>query len=264
MLLHPFISATHLEEISKIIGDTTTGLTGGEISKLLNDNRITDADPTGTKWKRLYNAFGNCQNTERKSEKIFNFLTQALNPARYLGKRELYDHRLNNINRQLSFIGLEIMRDGNIRNVIAATTLSDAEMRASTFKSKLEARNVHSEIYRYCSPELLNENYFHSVFEAIKSIAERVRFMSNVHADGNPLIDTAFSTSAPLIRINLLNDDTHRSEHIGLSNLIKGLLGLIRNPTAHKPKITFIIEEEEALEIMTIISYVHRRLDKAL
>ncbi len=98
----------------------------------------------------------------------------------------------------------------------------------------------------------------------IKSVADRLRTMTGVHADGNALVDTVFSTSAPLIRINLLDTDTARSEHIGLSNLIKGIFGLIRNPTAHEPKIRFPIGEEEALDIMTTISYIHKRLDKVL
>jgi len=46
--------------------------------------------------------------------------------------------------------------------------------------------------------------------------------------------------------------------------MIKGLFGLIRNPTAHEPKIKFLIEEDEALDVMTTISYIHKRLDKVL
>jgi hypothetical protein len=46
--------------------------------------------------------------------------------------------------------------------------------------------------------------------------------------------------------------------------MMRGLFGLIRNPTAHTPKIKFIIIEDEALDIMNVISYVHKRLDKAL
>lgn len=77
-------------------------------------------------------------------------------------------------------------------------------------------------------------------------------------------MEIAFSTSNPLIRINLLKNATDKSEHIGLMNIIKGLFGLIRNLTAHTPKIEFEINEDEALDIMTTVSMVHKRLDKAL
>ncbi len=37
-----------------------------------------------------------------------------------------------------------------------------------------------------------------------------------------------------------------------------------RNPEAHEPEQYWIIEKDEALDIMTMISYVHKRLDKAI
>lgn len=77
-------------------------------------------------------------------------------------------------------------------------------------------------------------------------------------------METAFSTTTPLIKINELQNDSDRSEHIGLCNLMKGIFGLIRNPTAHEPKIKFIITEEEALDVMGTISYIHKRLDKII
>ena len=39
--------------------------------------------------------------------------------------------------------------------------------------------------------------------------------------------------------------------------------GMFRNPEAHEPKVLWNIEEQDALEILGIISYCHRRLDNA-
>lgn len=260
----PTIQSFNLEGICKVIAATDNGLTGSEIGKLLIDCQMTDTDPGLTKWKRLYNAFAHWQNTNRSSNKILVFLCHALHPSRYIGRMELFQQRLNDLNKQLSFIGIELIGNGKFRKVEKATTLLEAEQRANSLKQKLELRKVHPDILRFCNAELLAENYFHAVFEAIKSIAERVRVMSNVHADGNALIDVAFSTSNPMVRINLLRNDTERSEHLGLANLIKGLFGLIRNPTAHTPKILFNIDEDEALDFMTTISLIHKKLDNAL
>jgi uncharacterized protein (TIGR02391 family) len=47
-------------------------------------------------------------------------------------------------------------------------------------------------------------------------------------------------------------------------NLLKGLFGTFRNTTAHAPKITWDIEEQDALDILSMVSLVHRRLDKAI
>lgn len=38
---------------------------------------------------------------------------------------------------------------------------------------------------------------------------------------------------------------------------------MFRNPEAHEPKVEWNISEQDALEILGIISYCHRRLDKA-
>ncbi len=176
----------------------------------------------------------------------------------------MFEDRRHEVNKRLSFIGTEITERGTLVKITTAKTISEAEQRASRFKHKLGLRNVHSEIFKYCESEILDENYFHTVFESVKSIADRLRAMSNLHADGMELADTAFSTKNPLIRINLIGTETERNEHLGLMNMIKGLFGLIRNPTAHAPKIKFPISEEEALDTLTVVSLVHKRLDKAL
>jgi uncharacterized protein (TIGR02391 family) len=259
-LLEPYI----LESICKIIADTSEGLTGSEIGKILADCQIKDVDNANTKWKRLYNAFAGWQNEYQCSNHILKFIQHALHPSRYIGKTEVYIQRLHEVNKRLSFIGTELLDSGKFRVVNKANTLSEAQQRAGAFLYRLENRNIHPAVLDYCKAELLVDNYFHSVFEAVKSIADRLRQMTGVHTDGNLLADVVFSTANPLIRINLISNDTERSEHIGLCNLIKGLFGLIRNPTAHVPKIRFAINEEEPLDIMTTVSMVHKRLDKAL
>ena len=47
-------------------------------------------------------------------------------------------------------------------------------------------------------------------------------------------------------------------------NLIEGLFGAFRNMTAHTPKIYWNITEQDALDILTTISLIHRRLDTAI
>lgn len=47
-------------------------------------------------------------------------------------------------------------------------------------------------------------------------------------------------------------------------NLLKGVFGTFRNTTAHAPKITWPIDEQDALDILSTISLIHRKLDKAI
>ena len=253
-----------LESICRTIADTNVGLTGSEIGQTLRNCDMVDVDALNTKWKRLYNAFVEWQNKNQCSNHILKFIQVAMQPARYIGQEALFHDRRVDLNKRLSFVGLELAETGKYRIVSKSTTISEAEERANRFKHKLESRNVHSFIFNYCKAELLVENYFHSVFEATKSLADRIRKITGLQNDGNALVETAFSTTIPLIKINDLKNDSERSEHIGLCNLVKGIFGLIRNPTAHEPKIKFIITEDEALYVMVTISYIHKRLDKII
>lgn len=256
---------THvLEGLCRTIGDSADGLTGTEIGQILLNSNIPDIDSQNTKWRRLYSAFADWQNKNQCSNHILRFVQDALQPVRYIGKEEVFHTRRLEVNKRLFFMSAEITEEGTFREVQKAKTISEAEQRASRLKHKLESRSIHNKIFEYCKAELLVENYFHSVFEATKSIADRLRKMTGLYADGNALVEITFSTTNPLIKINNLITETDRSEHIGLCNLIKGIFGLIRNPTAHQPKIKFEITEEEALDILNTISFIHKRLDKVL
>ncbi|WP_312422568.1 TIGR02391 family protein [Epilithonimonas sp.] len=260
----PMFTPSILEGLCKTIGDTVDGLTGSEIGHILQNADIADIDPAATKWKRLYAAFADWQNKNQCSNHILRFIQDALQPVRYIRKEELFHNRRLEVNKRLLFIGVELSEEGKYRIVDKATTISEAEQRSTRLKQKLKNRNTHIKVFEYCTAELLVENYFHAVFEATKSIADRLRDMTGLHTDGNALADTSFSTTQPLIKINNFLTATDRSEHIGLGNFIKGIFGLIRNSTAHEPKIKFDINEEEALDILNTISYIHKRLDKAL
>jgi hypothetical protein len=189
----PVFEAPIIEALCKTIADTNDGLTGTEIGGLSIECRITDIDSQNTKWKRLYHAFLEWQNNNQCSNHILTFIQSALSPVRYIGKEELFHTRRHEVNKRLSFIGVELNERGKFQEVNKATTISEAEQRASRFKYKLEIRNVHESIFEYCKPELLAENYFHSVFESIKSIADRIRKMTGLYADGAELIDTFYS-----------------------------------------------------------------------
>jgi hypothetical protein len=43
-----------------------------------------------------------------------------------------------------------------------------------------------------------------------------------------------------------------------------GLFSAVRNPTAHSPKILWAMPEQDALDVLAIVSYLHRKLDTAV
>ena len=256
------IDSGTLEGLAKILAETNQGLTGPELSKFIPEAGLIDIDPSNTKWKRLYNSFNEYQRRNKNSNNILKFINVSINPSRFIGQNEKFETIRAELNKRLSFIGLLLNEKGSFNLVTKATTITEAEQRVNRFKSKLESRNIHSKIYEYCNAELITENYFHSVFEAVKSIAEEIRKKTDLTLDGGELIEKALSVTNPLIKINSLLTETEQSEQKGFSNLIKGVFGMFRNTTAHAPKVVWIITEDEALDIMTTISLIHKKLNK--
>lgn len=251
-----------LEMICNILGDTNHGLTGTEIHRFLINANIEDVDSSNTKRFRLYNALINEQNKNKCSNQILIFIGAVLAPSRYVDKIEEFENLRKAINQQLAFVGYELKEDGQYREIKAANTIKDVQIKVDNLKEELEKRKAHREVFKYCKAELLQNNYFHSVLEANKGLFQRIRDLSNIQTDGNTLIEQVFSTN-PILIINNYQSTSEKNEHNGFCNLLKGLCAMFRNPTAHEPKVDWNISEHDALEILGIISYCHRRLDNA-
>jgi uncharacterized protein (TIGR02391 family) len=101
------------------------------------------------------------------------------------------------------------------------------------------------------------------VLEAVKGVAERLLQLSGLQSDGAELVNEAFGIKAPILAINQLVTDSETSEQKGFSQLLIGLFGTVRNPLAHAPKIAWPMPEDDALDMLTLISFVHRKLDGA-
>lgn len=122
---------------------------------------------------------------------------------------------------------------------------------------------MHPESLKYCRSELLQDNFFHAVFEASKGLAQRIRDLSGVDGDGAALVDRAFLGSSPLLAFNFLATESDWSEHRGFAALLKGCFSAVRNPLAHEPKILWQ-GEEDAADYFTLISMLHRKLDRCV
>jgi len=263
--LSPF-SGQQLEAIARVLADTDTGLTGSEIGHVLAECNVPDVSTEMTKWKRLYNAFVAYQSTHRFGNHVIGFIHKAMNPVRYTARQSQFDARRNALNAVLAFSGIHLGDDGKLRPIEKATNISEAKQRANQLHIALEARRVHEDVMAFCREELLQENYFHAVFEAMKSLTAKIRTLSGLGSDGAELVQDAFSLGKdgnPLLAINPLSTETDKGEQRGFVNLLIGLFGVIRNPLAHNPKVEWEMSEQDALDILTTASLIHRKLDKA-
>jgi len=101
-----------------------------------------------------------------------------------------------------------------------------------------------------------------AVFEACKHLAQRVREMSGIDSDDKRLMERAFSLKDPKIRLNALGSATDRAEQQGVMQMASGLWLAVRNPRAHRPAGE--CDLDETVELLTIVSHLHRRLDAAV
>ncbi len=237
------------------------GLTGGEIEYLLRDMKVEDVSPGITKWQRLFNALGGVQNKHQVGNHLIMFINRAMNPVNYSRKRDAFEWRRDELNVVLAFSGFYVREDGKVVHSTRESTLTGARARAGRMKAALEHRNVHAEVLKYCRAEFIQENYFHAVLEAVKGVAERIRELSGLVSDGAELVNETFSMKAPILGINALVTDSEKSEQKGFSQLLVGLFGMVRNPLAHAPRTTWPMPEQDALDILTLVSLVHRKLD---
>lgn len=250
-----------LERISKILGDTNDGLTNAEIAYFLQQCHISDSTPGITKWKRIYSALAMCQNNDGCSNKILLFIQTVLNPSRYTDSKT-FDEKRNAINEALSYVGYELLSNGRFREITVANTINEAQIRANNLIAALNSRNAHHETLKYCKAELVDKNYFHAVFEACKGLFTRIRNLSLINTDGIKLIQHVFGH--PVLIINAYQTNQQKDEQKGFEAILEGLCNMFRNPLAHQPKIEWSVNEQDALEILSLISYCHRRLDNAV
>ncbi len=257
--------AERLEAISKVLADTSEGLTGSEIDHLLRNSNIPNPTPDMTKWKRLYNTFVEFQNEHQVGNHVIVFIHKAMDPARYVAEPAVFRSRQARLNSVLAFCGFTLGDNGKLRPTDAAATIDQALERANRLHAALVQRSVHADVLKFCKAELLQENYFHAVFEAMKSITAKMRTLTGLTGDGRDLVHDAFGQKHgdPLLAINPFQTQTQKGEHNGFMNLLKGLYGTIRNPLAHDPKVEWAMTEQDALDILTMISLAHRKLDLA-
>jgi len=264
MTIIPCFDSAVLEAACRVLGHTTEGLTGPEIGAILADMNVLDTDPGLTKWKRLFNALAHAQNKHQVGNHLIMFVNRAMAPARYVRHPDSFQWRQDSLNVALSLAGYGVNDQGKVIRTAREDTVAGAVARAQRLHSKLEVRGTHREVFAYCRAELLTENYFHAVLEAVKGVAERIRQMSSLTTDGAELVNSAFSTKAPILAINGLGSETEISEQKGFGNLLIGLFGAIRNPVAHAPKVSWPMAEQDALDIFALVSYVHRKLDSTV
>ncbi len=258
----PSFSSSTVEMVCRVLGEAVTGQ---QIPNLIAPLKVSEplGDDRNTKWKRLFNAVATAQNRQGDGRPLLRLVGDVMQPVRFSSPEE-FEAQQRAVNERLLLSGFFVRDDGKLARTRAVRTLAEAQQRADALRTELARREVHPDVLDFCRAELMQQNYFHAVLEACKSVAQKLRDLSGQEGDGAALVDAACSmTSGPIVAFNSLANDWEQSEQKGLAMLLKGLFGTFRNPSAHAPKVLWATSRAEALDMMTLASMLHRRLDDA-
>jgi uncharacterized protein (TIGR02391 family) len=233
-----------------------------ELGPLFADCCLTELlTQRGSKAARIKAALSLQQAASGSGNVVLRFIKVTLSPSRFVKEPAKLDQLRDAVNVQLAFFGLRFQKDGRFKRIIPAETIDQARERTGRLRSQLERRDVHVDVLRSCRPELTQENFFHAVLEATKSVSEKLREKSGLTGDAGQLAQAALGGDHPVVAFNSLRTDTERSEQKGLCNLFVGVFGTFRNTAAHGPKVSWNVTEQDALDLLTMVSFLHRRLD---
>lgn len=269
------LNEQQLQAICDALANTNNGLTKSEISQLLKQCHIALVDDGNlrssngytiglSKRNWLYNCFVESINKNKSFKNIFKFIEKALKPVSYTSQlhREKYQFLLEETNKALLLVGLEVTKNGRITEVIQAENLDEVDRRVNDLRRQLYNRAIHHEVEKYCIKDYLRKDYYDAIFEAAKGLAQRVREITGLETDGGTLFQKAFSKKDPFLFFNALKNESEISEFIGLKELLEAIFHLFRNPAAHTPKIDWKTNEIKALDSLTLISFAHKYLDE--
>lgn len=249
-----------IETISRIIGNIMTGST---ISRMFETLNIKDNSNHSTKWRRLDYVMRESQYIFNCGNKIIEIIQYVFHPtSSWFDNSNNYKSLINEINKCISFYGYELREDGKIYEIKSSTTRTQANERYDLLKSKLTERNIHPQILKFCTQDIVNEDYFSIIFEASKSIYDKIRNMTSITLDGNKLIYSCFDLKYPIIIFNSLKNDTEINLYNGLKNILLSIAQIGRNPKAHTPKIYSYDNLDNCLDILNLISFAHKMLDQ--
>lgn len=125
-------------------------------------------------------------------------------------------------------------------------------------------RNFHSEVIKHSQKLFVQGNYFHAVFESAKAYNKNVKEKSHSDRDGQQLMLSVWGCDGGVLKVTQCSSQTDKDFQDGIKFISGGLMSAIRNPTAHEPAITWPIDKQDCLDILSLISFLFRQLEKSV
>lgn len=125
-----------------------------------------------------------------------------------------------------------------------------------------EGLQLHPEVLRAVEKLYLDGHYANAVEDACKVLDLLVKMRSGrIDIAGTELMQAVFSPKSPVLRFSDLSTESERGEQQGMMFLYAGVMLAFRNPRAHG---LLTDDPEEALEVISFVSFLANVLDKAV
>lgn len=253
-----------LESVAREIAELYSGT---QLTSILAETGVSVFDvvsPT-TKWKRLVNAIDRQQTWQGDGQPLIKLMQTVFSPHNLMRIKVDVDNDSvrSKVNTILSLEGFRVNENGSVSRVKKTNTVGEAQQRSDQLRAYLELRGAHSEVLRHCRAELLRKDYYEAAFESIKGLGDRLRRLSGLDLDGRKLVQNTLNKNNPRVRVNPGLTASDRNEQEGTMLLAEGLFAAFRNPAAHEPRLLWHMSEQDALDVMGLVSLIHRRIDNA-
>jgi len=257
--IEPF-SLSALEKIAKIIGERYKG---SEIIEFFRKVGFPNIRHDGsTKWRFVYAALEELQKQPYGPYNVAKVIEKLCDPQEYFRHAEYHKSIIEDVNEILAFYDLEV--NSTTGKIIVKSSISPTlRSQRSQAEVMFDARNFHSEVRKNARLLFIEGEHFHAVFECCKAFDKYVQEKSRSNKHGAELMGAALSLKGSL-KINTQRTETERNEQEGVMHLCIGLIRAIRNPEAHEPELDWPITQEDALNILSLISLLWQKIDTAV
>jgi len=126
-----------------------------------------------------------------------------------------------------------------------------------------DQRRYHPAVIGHAKPKFLKGEHFASVVEGCKVLEELVRSKSGIEDYGTSLMKRAFGERGALeAGMADLTGTTRDGIRRGLGSMCEGIVSSVRNPASHEYEERFPIRGADALDILSVISYLCRQVER--
>lgn len=247
-----------IEEIARIIGDFYTS---SQITTFFERAGYPHIVHDGsTKWRFVFEALKSIRKNKYGSHDILKIIKTLCDPQAFFSNPKIHEQIIFRINRVLAFYGLKISKEGAVlRKANKKTAFETSPESIRLFDS----RNFHQKIIFHGRKLFLDSSYSNAVFECCKAYDKQVRILSQIEDHGASLMNKAFSEKGP-IKLNSQQSLSEKNEQEGIMHISRGLMFAIRNPQGHEPALDWPISQEEALDLLSFLSYLFKKLENSV